>query len=61
MPVLILVPGSHKRLALIKLVICARNMGAHVQLGTGRTKGRRKRDEKLDSCAAEKGAKETSQ
>jgi hypothetical protein len=37
--------------------MCARNMGAHVQRGTWRTKGMRKQDEKLDSCAAKKGAK----
>ncbi len=57
MPVLILVPGSHKRLALRKRVMCARNMGAHVQRGTRRIKGMRKRDEKSDSHAAKKGAK----
>jgi hypothetical protein len=32
-PVLILVPGSHEHLALRKCVMCARNMGAHVQRG----------------------------
>jgi hypothetical protein len=30
MPVLTLVPGSHKRLTSRKCVMCARNMGAHV-------------------------------
>jgi hypothetical protein len=35
--------------------MCARNMGAHVQRGTWRTKGMRKRDEKSDSRLAEKG------
>jgi hypothetical protein len=40
-----------------KCIMCARNMGAHVRRGTQRTKGMRKRDEKLDSRAAEKGAK----
>ncbi len=38
-PVLILVPGSRKHLASRKCVKCARNMGAHVQHGTRRTKG----------------------
>jgi hypothetical protein len=57
MLVLILVTGSHKRLALRKHVMCARNMGAHVQRGTRRTKGMRKQDEKSDSCAAKKGVK----
>ncbi len=37
--------------------MCARNMGAHVQRGTQRTKGMRKQDEKSDSHAAKKGAK----
>ncbi len=40
-----------------KRIMCARNMGAHVQRGTWRTKGIKKRDEKLDSRAAEKGTK----
>jgi hypothetical protein len=40
-----------------KRAMCARNMGAHVQRGTQRTKGMKKRDEKLDSRAAKKGAK----
>jgi hypothetical protein len=56
-PVLILVPGSQEHLALRKHVMCARNMGAHVQCGTWRTKGIKKWDEKLDSRAAKKGAK----
>ncbi len=56
-PVLILVPGSHKRLASRKRVMCARNMGAHVRRGTQRTKGTKKRDEKPDSRVAKKGAK----
>jgi hypothetical protein len=37
--------------------MCARNMGVHVQHGTQRTKGIKKQDKKLDSCAAVKGAK----
>ncbi len=37
--------------------MCARNMGAHVQRGIQSTKGVKKQDEKLDSCAAKKGAK----
>jgi hypothetical protein len=37
--------------------MCARNMGAHVRHGTWRTKGIKKRDEKSDSHAADKGAK----
>ncbi len=57
MPVQILVPGSHERLALRKRVMCARNIWAHVRRCTQRTKGMRKRDEKLDSRAAKKGAK----
>jgi hypothetical protein len=57
MLVQILVPGSHERLASRKRVMCARNMGAHVQCGTRRTKGMRKQDEESDSRAAEKGAK----
>ncbi len=52
--ILILVPGSHERLASRKCVMCARNMGAHVQGDTRRTKGMWKQDEKLDSW---KGAK----
>ncbi len=56
-PVLVLVPCSHKRLASRKRVMHARNMGVYVWCGTRRTKGIKKRDEKLDSCAAEKGAK----
>jgi hypothetical protein len=39
MPVLILVPCSHERLTSRKRVICARNMGAHVQHGIWSTKG----------------------
>jgi hypothetical protein len=45
------------RLASRKHVIYARYMGAHVRRGTRRPKGMRKRDEKSDSQAAEKGAK----
>jgi hypothetical protein len=56
-PVLILVQGSHEHLALRKHVMCARNMGAHVQRGTWRTKGIKTWDERSNSCAAEKGAK----
>jgi hypothetical protein len=56
-PVLILVPGSHKHLSLIKRVMCARNMGVHVQSGIWSTKGIKKQDEKSDSRAAKKGAK----
>ncbi len=37
--------------------MCAQNMGVHVRCGTQRIKGMRKQDEKLDSRAAEKGAK----
>jgi hypothetical protein len=37
--------------------MCARNMGAHVQRGTQRTKGIKKCDEKSDSHAAKKGTK----
>jgi hypothetical protein len=57
MPVQNLVPGSHEHLALRKRIMCARNMGAHVRRGTWRSKGMRKQDEKLDSHAAEKGAR----
>ncbi len=39
MPVLILVPGSHKRLTSRKGVMCARNMGVHAQRGIRSTKG----------------------
>ena len=56
-PVLTLVPGSHKHLALRKCVMCARNMGVHVRHGTRRTKDMRKWNEKLDSRAAKKGAR----
>ncbi len=38
-PVLIQVPGAHKCLTLRKLVMCARNMGAHVQRSIRSTKG----------------------
>jgi hypothetical protein len=37
-PVLFLVPGSHERLTSKKRVMCARNMGAHVQRGIQSTK-----------------------
>ncbi len=47
----------HKHLASRKPVMCARYMRVHAQRGTWRTKGMRKWDEKLDSCAAKKGAK----
>ncbi len=57
MLVLIHVPGSHEHLASGKRIMCASNMGVHVRRGTRRTKGMRKRDEKLDSRAAKKGAK----
>jgi hypothetical protein len=57
MPVQILVPGSHEHLASRKFIMCAINMGVHVQRGTWRTKGMRKRDENSDSRAAKKGAK----
>ncbi len=53
--VLILVPGSRKCLASRKGVMCARNMGAHIRHQI--TKGMRKWDKKLDSCAAKKGLK----
>ncbi len=56
-PEQILVPGSHEHLASRKHIMCARNMGAHVQRGTRRIKGMRKRDEKSDSPTAKKGAK----
>ncbi len=39
MPVLILVPGSHKHLTLRKWVKCARNMGAHVRRSIQKMKG----------------------
>ena len=39
MPVLFLVPGSHEHLTLRKRVMCARNMGAHVQRGVQSMKG----------------------
>jgi hypothetical protein len=55
--VLIFVPSSHKHLASRKRVMCAKNLGVHVRCGTRRTKGIKKRDENLDSCAAKKGAK----
>jgi hypothetical protein len=38
MPVLILVPGSHERLTSRKCVMCARNMGVHVQRSIWSTK-----------------------
>ncbi len=56
-PVLILVPGSHEPLASRKCGMCARNMGTHVRRGIWSTKGIKKRDEKSDFHAAEKGAK----
>jgi hypothetical protein len=39
MPVLILVPGSHKHLTSRKRVRCARNMGVHVRRNIRSTKG----------------------
>ncbi len=39
--VLIFVTGYHEHLASRKCVMCARNMGAHVQRGTQRTKGKK--------------------
>ncbi len=53
-PVLILVPGSHEHLASRKCIMCARNIGTHVQRGTWRTNGIKKQDEKSDSHAAKK-------
>ncbi len=47
---------SPERLALRKHVMCTRNMEVHVRRGTWRTKSIKKRDEKLDSHAAKKGA-----
>ncbi len=47
---------SNEGLASRKRVICARNIGTHVRRGTQRTKGIKKRDEKLGSRTAEKGA-----
>jgi hypothetical protein len=49
--------SSHEHLPSRRHVMFARNMGAHVQRGTQRTKGMKILDEKLDSRAAEKGAK----
>ncbi len=40
MPVHIFVPGSHERLTSRKCVMCARNIGAHVQHGIRSTKGK---------------------
>jgi hypothetical protein len=57
MLVLIHAPGSHEYLASRKRVMCASDMGVHIRHGTRRTKGIKKRDEKLDSRAAKKGAK----
>ncbi len=48
-------PREH--LASRKHIMCARNMGVPVQHGTWRNNGMTKQDEKLDSRAAEKGAK----
>jgi hypothetical protein len=56
MPVLTLAPGSHKHLTSRKRVMCARNMGAHVQRSIRSMKGI-KQDKKSESCATEKGAK----
>jgi hypothetical protein len=53
----IFVPDSHERLASRKCIMCARNIGAHVRRGTRSNKGKKKWDEKLNSRAAEKGAK----
>jgi hypothetical protein len=39
-PVLLLVPGTHKRLTLRKRVMCARNLGAHKQRSIRSTKGK---------------------
>jgi hypothetical protein len=52
-----LLPGSIECLPLRKHVMCARNMGVHVQCSTSEYKGMRKRDKKLESLAAKKGAK----
>jgi hypothetical protein len=38
-------------------MMCARNMGADIQRGTWSTRSMRKRDEKSDFGAAEKGVK----
>jgi hypothetical protein len=37
--------------------LCARNMGVHVQCTSLECQWYKKQDKKLDSCAAEKGAK----
>jgi hypothetical protein len=52
-----LLKGSLEHLALRNRMICARNMGVHVQRSTSECKGMRKRDKKLDSRAAKKSAK----
>ncbi len=52
-----LAPGSHEHLALRKHVMCARNMGAHVQHTTLEYQRYEKWNKKLDSRAAKKGAK----
>ncbi len=55
--VLILVPGSPKCLALRKVVMCARNMGAHVQHSTLEYQRYEKPGGEIGFCAAKKGAK----
>ena len=56
-PVLILVPGSRKRLAFKKGIMCAKNMGAHVQCTTLESQRYEKTGREIDSPAAKKGVK----
>ncbi len=57
MTVLILVPGSHKRLTSRKCVMCSRNMGAHVRHSIRSMKGIKKWNKKSESRATKKDVK----
>jgi hypothetical protein len=58
--VLILVQCSHEHLALRKRIMCARNMGAHVQRGTQRTKVIKKMGWEIGFPCSRERHKETS-
>ncbi len=57
MPVLIWVPGSHKRLTSRNHVTCSRNIWGHMYDMVSRVQKVWKWDKKVESRATEKGAK----
>ncbi len=59
-PVIILIPGSCERLALRKCVMCARNMGAHVQHSTLEYQRYEKTGREIGFPSSQERRKETS-